>query len=198
MESFSFPSQKEVIYLPDTIIKVENVTTANDGYPLIYVREVVANGKNMETDSVRNVESFSGTVDERPGGNAAGKGNDVAGIYEYGGIQGDGGTVGTSEIFTAEPQTPSKGNKQVEETDVLPDVSENSYSNMSDDEITALISELNSKGARSFHEDRFLQNIILFFDKKWNIDSVPNDSKSLRCTSKTLRITMFLIQYTTV
>lgn len=39
-------------------------------------------------------------------------------------------------------------------------VSENSYSNMSDDEITALISELNSKGARSVTENETLTNLL--------------------------------------
>ena len=82
--SYSIPSQQEVVYLPGTRIQITKVTTANDGYPLIYAREVVDNGNVLGRDPE--------SADVAPRQNHGGKGDAPgAGVDLVGSIHGDGG-----------------------------------------------------------------------------------------------------------
>lgn len=107
-DSFSLPEQQEVIFLPGTKVNVETVKTANDGYDLIYVKEAVTNGKNLETDNRERFEGSTGTDFEGQRGNASGKGNDLGAVYEYGGIQGNGREVGAGEVLGTNDQKTSE------------------------------------------------------------------------------------------
>jgi hypothetical protein len=87
---FAFPWQKEVIYLPGTEIHVTRVTTANDGYPLIYAQEVKKNGKDLEANRDGVWEGSSKPNQEGQARDAKGKRDDLGRVYRDGRMDGNG------------------------------------------------------------------------------------------------------------
>lgn len=90
-ETYGMPRQQEVILLPGTEIEVVDVTTANDGNPLIIAREVVNHGQG-EISADR--ESQRGTATDFHGERTVGTGDgrSSAGVREA--ARGDAGRHG--------------------------------------------------------------------------------------------------------
>lgn len=88
-DTYGFPRQQEVTYLPGTELEVTQVSTANDGNPLIYLQEVTNDGKlgdeGGETDGDRGPEEGLYRHSDRPG--AQGGRNGEAGPYVHGETQ---------------------------------------------------------------------------------------------------------------
>ena len=59
-DNFSLPGQREVIYLPGAVLRIDSVTTANDGHPLIYAKER-ADNENLRASFERGVENAVGS-----------------------------------------------------------------------------------------------------------------------------------------
>ena len=116
-DSYAIPSQQEVIYLPGTKLRITAVKTANDGHTLIYAQEVNENGKNLEANHGGNGQSTSGTNNERQAGNVGRKRNDIRGVRNNRGMEGN------SENRNAKIQRSwdySEELKSSHETDAIP------------------------------------------------------------------------------
>lgn len=124
-ETFSIPGQQEVVYIPGTTLYITAVQIANDGNPLIYAKEVIDNGKNMETNTDGNGQSSSGANYEGQAGNAERKGHDLGRIYSdrrmegNGGagdarqVQQSGGSIGYGEIDNSDADSVAPANPSV-------------------------------------------------------------------------------------
>ena len=97
-ETFSIPGQQEIVYIPGTTLYITAVQIANDGNPLIYAKEVIDNGKNMEANPHRNGQGSTGTINERQTGNAEGKRHDLGRIYGNRGVEGNGSTRNARQV----------------------------------------------------------------------------------------------------
>ncbi len=78
-DSFGIPTQQEVIFLPGTKLKIERVTVANDGKPLIFAKEELIN------DMGRSLEVYGSTKNE---GFLKGTRDDIRGIHKNGRVEG--------------------------------------------------------------------------------------------------------------
>ena len=91
-ETFN-PGQAEVIYLPGVKYRVTKVTTANDGFPLIYGEEIVASEIQELSGSITSERLLGGNK-----GVSEGQGNDARGISEDRGSDERGSGSGEVEI----------------------------------------------------------------------------------------------------
>ena len=91
-ETFN-PGQAEVIYLPGVKYRVTKVTTANDGFPLIYGEEIVASEIQKLSGSVTSERFLGGNK-----GVSEGQGDDIRGISENRGSDGSKSESGEVEI----------------------------------------------------------------------------------------------------
>lgn len=96
-ETFGYPEQQEVVYLPGTRLIVTEIGVANDGHPIIYAKEIDENGNDLG----RNHESEGDRQDRRREGNAGGKGNDSGGFFGIGGREEGSDRGRTGEIHEA-------------------------------------------------------------------------------------------------
>ena len=76
-DNFSGPGQREVIYLPGSVLHIDSATTANDGHPLIYAKERADNGENPEADRTGGREGSYRADTE-----GFGRGEEASRIYE--------------------------------------------------------------------------------------------------------------------
>lgn len=84
-DTYGIPRQQEVVYLPGTKLSVGEVTAANDGNPLIYLKEVVQSAENFERGrDYENPESAPGVQGNVPTSSQ---------VESAGGVWGNDGTV---------------------------------------------------------------------------------------------------------
>ena len=109
-DTFSTPEQREVVYLPGTVLHIDSVGAANDGNPIIYAREVITNGKDLGADRDGVRESTSATDHTGSKGYAERIGHDVGTIHDNRGLLEDGTPVGGGEIHSAQLRSPEEVN----------------------------------------------------------------------------------------
>ena len=78
-DTYGIPRQQEVIHMPDTIIEITKVTTANDGHPLIYAQEVAENDLGRDYEDGRSARSIDADRGEGGQGKPRNRGDGGAG-----------------------------------------------------------------------------------------------------------------------
>ncbi|MEA4920624.1 MAG: strawberry notch family protein [Clostridiaceae bacterium] len=83
-ETYSTPEQKEVIYLPGTLLSITSIGTANDGHPIIYAKEI------LKSENVDDRNDGKGKTAATEGSKTAAKTVDgrEPGFYQFRGEQG--------------------------------------------------------------------------------------------------------------
>ena len=132
-DTYGVPRQQEVLYLPGTRYKVDSISIANDGNPIIFVKEI-ANNEVQNNDGNLGGQEFRLDHDERSDMAVSQGERDVnGGIHGNKGGAESNGTVGQSEVRGAvsiqsdktQPKVKTPDNAKGNTTDNIKEVNQN-------------------------------------------------------------------------